>query len=490
MAALDVDRRRTLTLVATVLGSSLAFIDATVVIVALPTIEEDLDIGLTGQQWVFLSYSLALAALYLVGGAVGDRYGRRNAFVWGVVGFAAASALAGAAPSGGVLILARTLQGVAGAFMTTNSLALLRAVYGAEAGRAIGLWTSMTSVATIAGPPLGGALVEWSSWRWIFFLNLPLAAISIVAARAGRCDESAQLRHGRLDIAGSALAALGFGFLTYGLVEGADHGFADVWWAFPIAAASLAAFWIVERRVDEPLLPLALFRVRNFVVANAATFAIYASLYGTLVYSSLYLQFLGFTPFEAGLLTLPESLAMIFFAAKFGALADRYGPRLFLTGGPILMGIGSLLYAGVRDRGDFWTFGVAALACFSVGMAAMVAPITATALRSAPERYAGVASGVNSTVSRLGSLIAVAVIGLAISLVFHAHVDAPDAVPIAKDQRGEALRDASVDAFQVGMIIAAGLAFAGAAIAGLGISNREARGEASEPAAAPAESHA
>jgi MFS family permease len=181
---------------------------------------------------------------------------------------------------------------------------------------------------------------------------------------------------------------------------------------------------------------------------------------------------------------------MIFFAAKFGALADRYGPRLFLTGGPILMGIGSLLYAGVRDRGDFWTFGVAALACFSVGMAAMVAPITATALRSAPERYAGVASGVNSTVSRLGSLIAVAVIGLAISLVFHAHVDAPDAVPIAKDQQGEALRDASVDAFQVGMIIAAGLAFAGAAIAGLGISNREARGEASEPAAAPAESHA
>jgi MFS family permease len=181
---------------------------------------------------------------------------------------------------------------------------------------------------------------------------------------------------------------------------------------------------------------------------------------------------------------------MILFAAKFGALADRYGPRLFLTGGPILMGIGSLLYAGVQDRGDFWTFGIAALAFFSVGIAAMVAPITATALRSAPERYAGVASGVNSTVSRLGSLIAVAVIGLAVSLVFHGQVDAPDAVPIAKDQQGQALRDASVDAFRVGMIIAAGLAFAGAAIAGLGISNREARGEASEPAGAPAESHA
>ncbi len=490
MAALDGDRRRTLTLVATILGSSIAFIDATVVIVALPTIEEDLDIGLAGQQWVFLSYSLALAALYLVGGAVGDRYGRRNAFVWGVVGFAAASALAGAAPGGGVLILARALQGVAGAFMTTNSLALLRAVYGADAGRAIGLWTSMTSVATIVGPPLGGALVEWSSWRWIFFLNLPLAAVCIVAARAGRCDESAQLRQGRLDFAGSALAALGLGFLTYGLVEGAHRGYADVWWAFPVAVTFLAAFGLTERRVAEPLLPLALFRVRNFFVANLATFAIYASLYGTLVYSTLYLQFLGFTPFEAGLLNLPTSLALILLAAKFGALADRHGPRLFLTGGPILMGIGSLLYAGVRDRSDFWTFGIVAMACFSLGVSAMVAPITATALRSAPQRYAGVASGVNSTVSRLGSLIAVAVIGLAISLVFHSQVDAPDAVPIAKDQQGEALRSASADAFRVGMVIAAGLAFAGAAIAGVGISNREARGEATEPAAAPAESHA
>ena len=221
--ALSLPQRRTLTLAATILGSSLAFIDATVVFVALPTIEEDLGLGLTGQQWIVLSYSLALAALYLAAGAIGDRYGRREAFIAGALGFAVASALAGAAPSGALLIVARTLQGVAGAFLTTNSLALLRSTYGDQAGRAVGLWTSFTSVATIAGPPAGGALVEWVSWRWIFFLNLPLAAATVVLARLGTCREEKPERVGRLDVPGAALAAVAFGTLTYGLVEGADQ---------------------------------------------------------------------------------------------------------------------------------------------------------------------------------------------------------------------------------------------------------------------------
>ena len=188
MAVLTAENRRTLTLAATILGSSLAFIDATVVIVALPTIERDLHLGLSGQEWVFLSYSLALASLYLAGGAVGDRFGRRNTFIAGAAAFALTSVVAGAAPNETVLILARFLQGVAGAFLTTNSLALLRGVYGNEAGRAVGLWTAFTSVATLAGPPAGGALVEWASWRWIFFLNLPLAAITVVLAQLGRTD--------------------------------------------------------------------------------------------------------------------------------------------------------------------------------------------------------------------------------------------------------------------------------------------------------------
>jgi EmrB/QacA subfamily drug resistance transporter len=482
---LSLERRQTLTLAATILGSSLAFIDATVVFVALPTIERDLELGLSGQQWVFLSYSLALAALYLVGGAVGDRYGRRATFIAGAAGFAVASALAGAATNEAFLIIARTLQGVAGAFLTTNSLALLRGVYGDRAGRAIGLWTSLTGVATIAGPPAGGALVEWVSWRWIFFLNLPLAVLTVVLARVGRCDERADIRVGRLDLPGAALAALGFGTLTYGLVEGAEHGFAGQWWAFVVAAVSLIAFVVVERRVKEPMLPFELFRRRNFAFANAETFLIYAALYGFFIYLTLYLQTIGFTPFEAGIINVPSSLVMIALAARFGTLADRHGPRLYLTVGPILLAAGILLVLPVAERSDFWIAGVASLTLFSLGLAVFVAPITATALKSAPSEYAGIASGVNSTVSRLGSLMAVALIGLVISLVFDSRAENEDAVPLAKNQP-PALREASTDAFRAGMLVAAGLAIGGAVVAAVGISNKDVKSPEGVSAPVPA----
>jgi EmrB/QacA subfamily drug resistance transporter len=483
--SLSLETRRTLTLWATVLGSSLAFIDATVVFVALPTLERELELGLTGQQWIVLSYSLALAALYLAGGAVGDRYGRRSTFIAGALGFAVASALAGAAPSGELLIVARALQGVAGAFLTTNSLALLRGVYGEEAGRAIGLWTAFTSVATIAGPPAGGALVEWVSWRWIFFINLPLAVLTVTLAQLGRCDERAQLRVGHLDLPGATLAALGFGTLTYGLVEGADQGFGNVWWAFALAIGALAAFVAVELRVPEPMLPFQLFRRRNFAFANLETFLVYGALYGQLVFFQLYLQFLGFSPFEASLITIPASAIMILLASRFGTLADRHGPRLYLTVGPALVGIGILLILPVEGRSDFWIPGMASIVVFAFGLAMLVAPITSTALKSAPSDYAGIASGVNSTVSRLGSLIAIALVGLVISLVFHAQVENEGAVPLAKDQQQPALRDASIDGFRAGMLVAAALAFAGAAVAAAGISNRDAL-PVSERAPAPA----
>jgi EmrB/QacA subfamily drug resistance transporter len=481
------ETRRKLTLAATILGSSLAFIDATVVFVALPTMEEDLDLGLSGQQWIVLSYSLALASLYLVGGAVGDRRGRRGTFIAGAAGFAVASALAGAAPNGELLIVARTLQGVAGAFLTTNSLALIRGVYADEAGRAIGFWTAFTSVATIAGPPAGGALVEWVSWRWIFFLNLPLAVLTVALAHIGRCDERGQLRIGRLDLPGAALAAVAFGTLTYALVEVADKGLGAVWWAFAIAGVSLVAFVWVELHVKEPMLPFELFRRRNFAVANLETFVVYGALYGQLVYFQLYLQFLGFSPFEAALILVPGSAIMIALASRFGSLADRHGPRLYLTLGPTLVGIGILLILPISERSDFWVAGTASVVVFSLGLAILVAPITAAALKSAPPEYAGIASGVNSTVSRLGNLIAVAVIGLVISLVFYAQVERDDAVPLAKDQRGAELREASKDGFRAGMLLAAGLAFLGAGVAAVGISDREARGEqVSEPAPSPA----
>jgi EmrB/QacA subfamily drug resistance transporter len=480
--ALNVRRRRSLTLAACVIGSALAFIDATVVIVALPTIEQELGLGLTGQQWVFLSYSLALAALYLVAGSVGDRFGRRRAFTAGALAFALASALAGAAPDGTTLILARSLQGVAGAFLTTNSLALLRGVYGDEAGRAIGLWTSMTSLASIAGPAVGGAIVEWASWRFIFYVNLPLAAVTVALAYLGRCPERRTLQVGRMDVPGAALAAVGFGFLTYALVEGAERGFSTLWWAFATGMAALAAFAFVERRAAEPLLPLALFRRRNFAAANAETFLVYAALYGFFVYFTLHLQSLGFTPFEAGLVNTPPSLVLVLLAARFGALADRHGPRLFLTAGPALIAAGTLLSLLVGSRSDFWTAGVAGLGLFSLGLAMLVAPITATVLKSAPERYAGVASGVNATVSRLGSLTAVALIGLVISLVFHARVDADAAAPLTKGLE-PALLEASVDGYRVGMVLGAVLALAGAAVGAFAISNSDARREDVTPAA-------
>ncbi len=481
------ETRRRLTLAACVIGSSLAFIDATVVIVALPTIREDLGFGLAGQQWVFLSYSLALAALYLPAGAVGDRWGRREVFMAGAAGFALASALAGMAPNGSTLIGARVLQGVAGAFLTTNSLALIREVYGREAGRAVGLWTSFTSVATIAGPPVGGALVEWS-WRSIFYLNLPLAAAAVALALVGRCRQQVAHRVGVLDVPGAALAAIGFGALTYGMVEGAERGFAGYWWAFALAVTALAAFLVVERRSREPMLPLGLFRRRNFAAANLETFFVYAALSGVLLFWTLYLQFLGFTPFEAGLLNIPTSVVMILLAARMGALADRHGPRLFLSAGPVLIGLGMLLFLPMDERREFWTFGIAGICLFAFGLACVVAPITSTALSSAPERYAGVASGVNSTVSRVGGLLAVAVIGLVITLVFDASAGQADAVPLARGQDDPELRAASIDAFRAGMTLAALLAFVGAAVAAVGISNDEARAGLSEPKPTPVES--
>ncbi len=468
------ERARRLTLAATVLGSSLAFVDASVVVVALPTIERDLRFGLAGEQWVFLAYSLALAALYLPAGAIGDRRGRRGTFVLGIAGFAAASALAGAAPTGGVLIAARALQGVAGAFMTTNSLALLRETYGPDSGRAVGLWTSFTSVVTIGGPPLGGVIVEWISWRWIFFVNLPLAVAAVVLADRGRCPRLEEQRVGHLDLPGAALAALAFGMVTYGMVEGAARGFGSAWWAFPVAGAALAAFVAVERRVAEPMLPFDFFRRRNLVAANVETLLVYGALGGLFFYFTIYLQFLGFSPAAAGLANVPGSVVMILLASRFGRLADEHGPRLFLTAGPGLVGCGLVLFSFMQTRTDFWRFGVAGLAVLSLGLAMTVAPITSTALSSAPARYSGIASGLNQTVSRLGNLLTVAALGLIVLVVFRAS-GGSGGTPLAAAQSRPEARSASSDAFRVAMLTAAGLAFAGAAIGAGGISNTEAR---------------
>ena len=468
------EHRRRLTLFATVLGSSLAFIDATVVIVALPTIERDLDLGLAGQQWVFLAYSLTLASLLLVSGGVGDEFGRRRTFVFGICAFAAASLFAGLAPGEVSLIAARALQGAAAAFMTTNSLALLRETYGDESGRAIGLWTSFTSAAAILGPPAGGALVEWVSWRWIFLVNLPLALAAVLLAIAGRCPHRTQERTGRLDVPGSILSAVGFAAITYGLVEGADRGIAAVWWTIPVTMIAFGLFVVAERRAANPLVPRSLLEIHNILAANVETFLVYAALGGQGLFFVLDLQFLGFGAFEAGLLVLPPSVAMILLSSRIGSLSARVGPRRFLAAGPALMAAGFALYLSLDEKSDFWTAGIAGLVLFSVGLALLVAPITTTAIGSAPQQLAGVASGVNMMVARVGSLVAVAVLGVVAAVVFEAAGGSSDAVPMAAGQTGEELRSASIDAFRAVMTGLIVLCLAAALTAWFWISDREA----------------
>ncbi len=466
-------RRRRLTLAATSVGSALAFIDTTIVVVALPTIAKSLHLGLQGEQWVYLGYALSLAALYLVSGALGDRLGLRRSFVVGVVLFALASGLCALAPNEGVLIAARVLQGVGGALLTTNSLALLRVVYAEDAGRAIGLWTSLTSLAAVIGPPAGGAIVQLVSWRWIFVLNLPLAALVIALALAGAGEGEVTADRRPIDTVGAVLAAGGLTALTYALVEGGSRGLVAVWPFAVAAAVVLAAFVVWMLRARTPLVPPSLFRHRNLAAANVVSFLLYAALGGFLLFVPLYLQFLGYTPFESGLALTPVSLVLAVLAPRFGGLADRLGPRRFLVGGSALIGLGIGLMLIVGGRSAVWTAGVPGLAVFAFGLAMFVAPITATAIGSAPMELAGVASGVNQTVARIGGLVAVAVIGLVVTVVFDRSTAAAGHTPLDPDAVGVALRHASVSAFRAGMALAAALALVGAAAAGIWISDQD-----------------
>jgi EmrB/QacA subfamily drug resistance transporter len=465
-AAIDPDaaRRRRLTLVATVIGSSMTFVDGTVVNIALPTIGRDLDAGLGTQQWVMLSYSLAVASLYIVSGALGDRYGRWTLFVAGVAGFAAASALAGFAPSSGLLVTARVLQGVAGALLTTNSLALLRATYGAESGRAVGQWTAWSGIGTMIGPPLGGLLVQYASWRWIFFINLPAAAVALVLAWQGRPAERPQGTPRPVQASGAAAIAFTFGMLTYGLIEGAQAGFGSVLWAFGLALAGLAALIASELRSDNPLLPRDLLRARMFVVANLYTLLVYAAIGGGTFYLALYLQSgaVGYTPARASLVFLPISVIMFFVAARFGRLADRNGPRRYLIRAPLVLAVGFVLLTMITGTNPLVPLpGVAVLA---LGFAILVAPITATALKAAPDELTGLAAGVNTTVSRLGGLIATPLLGVVITVVYAsgagAHTGDPFAAHLSPDQRS-----ATIDAFRGAIAGAVLLCLAGSLIA-------------------------
>lgn len=395
----------------TVLGSGMAFLDATVVNVALPAIGRDLGSDLAGLQWTVNGYTLTLAAFILLGGSVGDRFGRRRVFVVGVVWFAAASMLCGLAPSLPLLVAARALQGIGGALLTPGSLAILQASFREEdRGRAIGYWSGLAGVAGAVGPLLGGWLVEAASWRLVFLVNVPIAAVVAVAALRHVPETSDPHSAGFFDVAGALVCALSLGAITYALVSfGAAGGTLLSWAALLLGTAAAVAFVRIERGSTNPMLPLGLFGSSLFRAVNEVTFVVYAALGGVFFMLVITLQVVaGFSPIQAGASLLPVTLLMLVLSGPAGAVAHRIGPRLPLTLGPFLAAAGVLMLAAVDSSASYLTDVLPGVALFGLGLSVTVAPLTATVLAAAPVTRAGVASGVNNAVARTAGLLTVA----------------------------------------------------------------------------------
>jgi EmrB/QacA subfamily drug resistance transporter len=390
-------------LLATVLGSSLAFLDATVVNIALPRIGHDLHTGLSGLQWTITGYTLALAALILLGGALGDRYGRRRVFLIGVTWFAVASLLCAVAPAVGLLIAARVLQGIGGALLTPGSLALIQASFDPEdRARTIGAWSGLGGVAAAIGPFLGGWLVEGPGWRWAFLLNLPVAALVIVVTLRHVPESRDEAATGRFDAAGALLGALALAGLTLALIGNSLP-------ALGVFVVAAAAFVIVERRETNPMLPLSVFASRQFSAVNVVTAFVYAALGGVFFLLALQLQVsAGFSPVAAGAALLPVTILMLLLSSRAGALAQRIGPRWPMTAGTAVAALGVLLMARIGPGSSYVVDVLPAAIVFGLGLSLTVAPLTATVLASADVRRAGIASGVNNAVARAAQLLAVA----------------------------------------------------------------------------------
>jgi EmrB/QacA subfamily drug resistance transporter len=421
-----VTRTERLTLVATILGSTIVFLDSTVVNVALPAIQEDLDMGLAGQQWVVEAYLLTLVAALLVGGSLGDLYGRRRLFMLGLLGFGVTSAMCAIAPSEGTLIGARALQGIAGALLVPGSLAILAATFEGEArGRAIGLWTAWTGVSILIGPAGGGLLVELD-WRWIFWVNLPLIALTIWLAHRSVRESSDPEACPGIDVVGIGLSAVGLGGPVFALIEQPTRGWSDplVYLPLIVGVVSFALFLAWEARTRAPMLPLELFRSHNFSVVNGATLLVYGGLTGATFFLTLFLQQVaGYSPFEAGAATTPITVLMLLLSGRFGALASRIGPRLPMGIGPLLGALGLLWMMRLDADPNYLVDLLPGLVVFGVGLAMTVAPLTTTVLDSVAERRAGIASGVNNAVSRVAGLLAIAVMGAVISAQFASALD-------------------------------------------------------------------
>jgi len=491
------------TLVATILGSSIAILDSSVVSVALPSIQRSLGGGLAGQQWVSNAYLLTLGSCILLGGSLGDIFGERLVFAVGVGGFGVTSLLCAIAPSIGALVAFRALQGLAGALLTPSSLAVIIAVFPArERGPAIGTWTAWGTIAGALGPLIAGAILAFASWRWIFVINLPLVIVCLwLILKAVPATAPTGPRR-RVDIVGALLCVLGLGATVFALIEQPRLG-----WSSPAVGGSLAggvvlsaAFLFYESRASDPMLRLDLFKSRNFSVGNIETLALYGGLSALFFFLTLYLQQVaGFSPLKSGLALLPESLVMFAFSSRFGALADRLGPRLFMGGGPLIAAVGMLMLLTVGVHVDYVTEVLPAILLFSLGLAITVAPLTAAILAGVSQDEAGIGSAINNAVARIAGLLATVAIGALVAAQFSSTLDSHLAgQPLTPRGRAAVAQakqltlgrpsvagvpprqavaivaasdQSSVDAFRVGIGVASVLVILGGVIGGAGIRN-------------------
>lgn len=446
-------------LVATVTGSGLAFLDATTVNVALPSLGQELGADVSGLQWTINGYTLALTSMILLGGSLADRFGRKRIYQLGVVWFTAASLLCGLAPSIEVLVAARVLQGIGGALLTPGSLAILQASFlPADRARAVGAWSGLSGIAAAIGPLVGGWLIDVWSWRLIYLINVPLAVVVlVVTARYVPESRDPDAVEG-FDVPGAVLVAAGLAALTWALIEAGEAGpSAAVLFVGGVGIALLAAFLWVEARHENPMLPLSLFSSRQFTAVNIVTFAVYGGMAGMMFVLIVHLQqVLGYSALAAGSAVLPVTLLMLVLSDRAGQLAERIGPRIPMTVGPLVMAIGLLLLVRVDAGSSYLTAVLPAVVVFGLGLSTTVAPLTATVMASVDQRYVGLASGVNNAVSRGAGLLVVAVL------------------PAIAGLTGQAYTDPEVFAagFRIAMVVCAGLVGLGGVLAWLLVSDR------------------
>jgi EmrB/QacA subfamily drug resistance transporter len=504
-------RAKTLVLVAAILGTTVVTVDSTVVSVALPSIAEDLGGGLAGQQWTSNAYLVTLGSLLLIGGSLGDIFGERRVFALGVVGFGVTSLACALAPTIETLVLARALQGVAGAALTPAALAVIVANFAPdERGKAVGAWTAWGGIGTVLGPLIGGQLVDGASWRWIFAINVPIVIVTLILILRVVPEGRQRDPDARVDVVGAALCAFGLAGMTFGLIEQPLRGWGDPMVAVPMAAGALlfVLFIVWEARTPHAMLPLGLFKRHNFALGNVETFAMYGGLGLLFFFLVLFLQEVaGFSALEAGTASVPVTVVMFVLSMRFGALADRYGPRLFMGGGPLIAAAGMAWLLRLDADVDYLVDLLPGLLLFALGLSMTVAPLTATVLADADDSNAGIASGVNNAIARVAGLVAIAAVGAVVAASFGSRLDdelgsqvaarpkVAAAVERAKTQPLAAVevqgvpedvqasvrdagQDASVGAFHVGIAIATALVALGGLLGLVGIRNPQRRVEA------------